>query len=156
MSDYEQRRTAMSANLHDQDFHAWTQQQAALLRAGNLTELDLEHLLEEIESMGASERSQLQSRLKVLLGHLLKWDYQPSFRTRSWTATIKEQRLSVLELLDDNPSLRAIVSERLAKAYRQGVLLAVKEINLDEAIFPESCPYTLDQVLDLDYYPSGP
>jgi hypothetical protein len=144
----------MSANLHDQDFYAWTQQQAGIIRAGNLSDLDLKHLLEEVESMGASERSQLQSRLKVLLGHLLKWQHQPAFRSRSWTATIKEQRLSVMELLDDNPSLRHVLDERIRKAYQQGVLLAVKETDMDECAFPTSCPYTREQMLDLGFYPS--
>lgn len=143
----------MSANLHDQDFHAWTQQQAGLIRSGRTGELDMEHLLEEIESMGASERSQLQSRLKVLIGHLLKWQHQPRLRSRSWTATIEEQRLSVMELLDDNPSLRNLLDERMAKAYRQGVLLAVKETNIDKRQFPETCPYTPGQLLDMEFYP---
>ena len=143
----------MSANLHDQDFYAWTQQQAGLIRAGKVAELDLEYLLEEVESMGASERSQLQSRLKVLLGHLLKWQYQPAYRSRSWTATIKEQRLSVMELIDDNPSLRPLLDERIRKAYQQGVLLAVKETDIDERKFPQSCPYTKEQILDLGFYP---
>lgn len=143
----------MIANLHDQDFYAWTQQQAGLIRAGRIADLDLEHLLEEVESMGASERSQLQSRLKILLGHLLKWQYQPTFRSRSWTATIKEQRLSVLELLDDNPSLKHVLDERIRKAYPQGVLLAVKETDIDEGDFPPSCPYALNQILDLGFYP---
>lgn len=143
----------MSVNLHDRDFYAWTQQQAGLIRAGKILELDLEHLLEEVESMGASERSQLQSRLKILLGHLLKWQYQPAFRSRSWTATIKEQRLSVMELLDDNPSLRNVLDERIRKAYPQGVLLAVKETDIDERKFPESCPYRTEEILDLGFYP---
>lgn len=143
----------MSADLHDRDFYAWTQQQAELIRAGNIADLDLEHLLEEIESMGASERSQLQSRLKILLGHLLKYQHQPAFRSRSWIATIKEQRLSVMELLEDNPSLRHALDERVGKAYRQGVLLAVKETDMDERKFPSSCPYTCEQILDLGFYP---
>lgn len=143
----------MSANLHDRDFYAWTQQQAALIRSGRVVDLDFEHLLEEIDSMGASERSQLQSRLKVLLGHLLKWQYQPTYRGRSWIATIKEQRLSVMELLEDNPSLRSILNERIARAYQQGVQLAVKETDIDERKFPSICPYALDQILDLGFYP---
>jgi hypothetical protein len=143
----------MSANLHSSDFYQWTQQQAGLIRAGRVNELDFDCLLEEIESMGASERSQLQNRLKVLLGHLLKWQYQPAFRGRSWNATIKEQRLSLMVLLDDNPSLGNILDERVGKAYCQGVLLAVKETNIDEREFPAVCPYTVNQILDVDYYP---
>jgi hypothetical protein len=97
----------------------------------------------------------LQNRLKVLLGHLLKWQYQPAYRSRSWTATIEEQRLSVMELLDDNPSLRNGLDERIAKAYPRGVLLAVKETDIDKQTFPASCPYTLEQTLDLGFYPGG-
>ena len=143
----------MSANLHDKDFHAWAIQQANLLKAGKLNEIDLDNLIEEIESMGASERNQLQNRLKVLIGHLLKWQFQPSFRTRSWNATIKEQRLSVIGLVEDNPSLKSILAERIAKAYPQGVYLAVKETNLDEKVFPSICPYSMEQLFDMGFFP---
>ncbi len=143
----------MSANLHDKDFHAWAIQQANLLKAGKLHEIDLDNLIEEIESMGASERNQLQNRLKVLIGHLLKWQFQPSFRTRSWNATIKEQRLSVIGLVEDNPSLKSILAERIAKAYPQGVYLAVKETNLDEKTFPLACPYSMEQLFDMGFFP---
>lgn len=143
----------MSANLHDEDFYGWTEQQAGLIRQGRAADLDLEHLLEEIESMGASERNQLQSRLKVLLCHLLKWQYQPAYRSRSWNATIEEQRLSLLGLIEDNPSLKPILPERLLKAYPQGVLLAVKETNLDRRTFPADCPYSLAQLFDMAFYP---
>ena len=143
----------MSANLHDKDFHAWTLQQADLLKAGKLHEIDLDNLIEEIESMGASERNQLQNRLKVLIGHLLKRQFQPTYRTRSWNATIEEQRLTVLALIEDNPSLKSILNERIAKAYPQGVLLAVKETNLDKKAFPSSCPYSIEQLFDVEFLP---
>jgi hypothetical protein len=145
----------MSVPLHDSDFYAWTQQQAALLKQGRLDQIDLEHLIEEVESMGASERNQLQSRLKILLGHLLKWQFQPRFRSRSWNATIEEQRLSVIGLLEDNPSLKNMLEERLLKAYPQGVLLAVKETNMDKRSFPSVCPYSLEQILDTAFYPDA-
>jgi hypothetical protein len=138
---------------YEQDFYAWTRHQAELLRAGRWQSLDLEHLVEEIESMGASERRQLVSRLKVLLAHLLKWQYQPRLQSRSWSATIKEQRLSLQDLLDDNPSLRADLDALIAKAYRLARLLAVKETNLEEATFPVQCPYSQEQIDDLDFYP---
>jgi len=105
--------------------------------------------------MGASERNQLRNRLKVLVGHLLKWQFQASQRSRSWEATIKEQRLSVIGLLEDNPSLKTILAERLEKAYPQGVQLAVKETNLDEKTFPKNCPYTLEEILDTSFFPSN-
>lgn len=141
------------STLYEQDFYAWTQRQARLLREGKLAEVDLDHLIEEIESMGASERNQLQSRLKVLLAHLLKWQYQSHLRSRSWSATIKEQRLSLIDLLEENPSLNPLVGKRIAKAYPLAVLLAVKETDLEETTFPAECPYSREQILDKDYYP---
>ncbi len=140
-------------SLYERDFYAWTQRQAQLLREGKLAEVDIDHLIEEVESMGASERNQLQSRLKVLLAHLLKWQYQSHLRSRSWSATIKEQRLSLLDLLEENPSLNALVEQRITKAYRLAVLLAVKETNLEETTFPLECPYSQEQLLNQDYYP---
>jgi hypothetical protein len=143
----------MSANLYETDFHAWTQQQAQLLKTGKLADIDLDHLIEELESMGAGERNQLQNRLKILLAHLLKWEYQPEYRSRSWAATLKEQRLSLLDLLEDNPSLKNILEARLKKAYPLAVLPAVRETNLDESTFPETCPYTLEEIFRLDFHP---
>lgn len=145
----------MSANLYNNDFHGWTRQQAELLKSGRLSELDVEHLIEEIESMGASERNQLQNRLRILLAHLLKWQYQSDFRGRSWSATIEEQRLSLKDLLEENPSLKPHVGERLRKAYALAVLLAVRETNLDKSTFPKECPYTPDQIFDFNYLPEN-
>jgi len=143
----------MSVSLYNQDFHAWTQKQAHLLKSGQLADIDMENIIEEIEGMGASERSQLQSRLKILIGHLLKWQYQPAFRSRSWKLTIEEQRLSVVEMMEDSPSLKGVLAERLLKAYVHGVLLAAKETYIDKKVFPETCPYTIEQILDATYYP---
>jgi len=139
---------------YEQDFHRWTQEQASLLRAGRYAALDIDHLVEELESMGARERRELTSRLKVLLAHLLEWQHQPERRSPSWRATIKEQRLSIGDLLDDNPSLRPMLVEQITKAYRLGRLLAVKETNLEESQFPVNCPYSLSQVTDPRFYPS--
>lgn len=90
-------------SLYEQDFYAWLQQQAALLQAGRLTELDINHLIEEIDSMGISERRELYSRMKVLLQHLLKWEYQPELRSNSWANTLDEQRSSLELLLRHSP-----------------------------------------------------
>jgi hypothetical protein len=139
--------------LYEKDFHAWASQSAELIRAGHLEQLDLEHLAEELEDMSASRQQQLESRLKVLLGHLLKWQYQPVLRGRSWQATIKEQRFSIARLLQRNPSLKSKWDETLFDAYRLGILLAVRETNLDEATFPRDCPYTQQQILSDDYWP---
>lgn len=144
----------MTISRYEEDFFAWSQEQADLLRAGHYGDIDVDHLVEELESMGARERRELTSRFKVLLAHLLKWQFQPHLRSRSWQATIKEQRLSIQDLLDDNPSLRGDLDQQTAKAYRLGRLLAVKETNLDESTFPEFCPYSRDEIDDERFYPA--
>lgn len=145
----------MNANLHDTDFYAWTQQQTRLLKSGKLSEIDIEHLIEEIESMGASERRELINRLGVLLAHLLKWQYQPSYRGRSWQLTIKEQRRQLARLLKDNPSFQAKLMDFIPEAYEDALILAAKETGLDENYFPGQCAYALKDVLDFEFIPGG-
>jgi Domain of unknown function DUF29 len=84
-----------TTTLYDQDFYAWTQRQMQLLKAGCWNELDIENLIEELDSLGKQERQELRNRLEVLLGHLLKWRYQPELRCKSWRATIREQRRQI-------------------------------------------------------------
>jgi len=91
-------------DTHETDFYAWANEQARLLRAGRLAEADLEHIAEEIESMGKTEKRELTSRLRVLLAHLLKWAFQPAGRSMSWRLTIQEERREVVEVLADNPT----------------------------------------------------
>ncbi len=144
----------MSANLHDDDFHASTEQQAQLLRAGQLHEADLPHLIEEIEMMGASERRELVNRLAVLLAHLLKWQHQPNLRGRRRQLTIKEQRRQLERHLRDNPSLAARLVEFVPDAYADAVLIAERETGLDEGVFPADCPYAEAEILSPDYLPN--
>ena len=107
----------MSANLYEQDFYAWANQQAGLLRAGKLSQADIEHIAEEIESMGKTEKRELISRLAVLLAHMLKWRFQPERRTKSWRLTIEEQRRQVIRHMRDNPSLKSRLFEAIEEAY---------------------------------------
>lgn len=138
---------------YDKDFYAWTIEQAALLRAGRLNEIDLENMAEEIESLGRSTRSELVNRLAVLIAHLLKWQVQPDFQSRSWQLTIEEQRHQVRTILEDNPSLRAKLAESFDQACQRAILRARRETGLDRQAFPSSSPWTLDQVLDRAFYP---
>jgi hypothetical protein len=139
--------------LHDLDFYAWTQQQINLLKSGNLMDVDLKNLIAEIEHMGASERREVINRLAVLLAHLLKWHYQPSFRGRNWQLTIKEQRRQLQRLLKDNPSLHARLEEFIADAYIDAVLLSARETGLEESAFPAQYPYSQDDLLNPEFYP---
>ncbi len=141
--------------LHEQDFYAWTQQQLALLKTKQLEQLDIAALIEELESMGASEKRELISRFEVLLMHLLKWQYQPSFQGRSWLLTIEEQRLKLQDHLQDNPSLNSAenMQKTLTKAYRRALVRAEKETGLSRNVFPQNCLYTLEQILDIHFFP---
>ena len=138
---------------YDQDLHAWAMSNAALLRQGRSSEADLENIAEELEAMGRSERRQLESRLEILLAHLLKWSHQPVRCGKSWQYTIEEQRRKVQRVLRDNPSLQARFTDTLADAYQDAVLLAARETGLDKQSFPTNCPYTDQQILALDYWP---
>src|SRR5471032_3643024 len=91
---------------YEEDVVAWASEQAALLRAGKLSSIDIEHIAEEIEDVGKSEQRELASRMAVLLAHLLKWQFQPSRRSKSWKFTIRTQRKEVAYVLDEAPSLR--------------------------------------------------
>lgn len=138
---------------YDADFHAWTHEQAALLRTGRLSEIDVEHIAEEIETLGRGERRELVTRLSVLLLHLLKWAYQPERRGKSWELTIKEQRRQLARHLRDNPSLGAWSDQAMADAYGDAVLRAELEMNVARDMLPGECPYLFEQALDEAFWP---
>ena len=143
----------IKASLYDTDYYAWSLEQAALLRAGAVQQIDLENIAEEIESMGKSEKKELASRLRVLMLHLLKWQFQPGGRGASWETTIKGQRLDIEEHLNDNPSLRPTLEEGIASAYRRTLIDAVGETRLPARIFPPACPYSVAQMMDDGFWP---
>lgn len=140
-----QRGRIMS--LYDQDFYLWTQEQASLLRSGALSQLDVENLIEEVESMGRSEKRELMNRLAVLIAHLLKWEYESEQRSRSWENTIKIQRIDIQELLTDSPGLKNTMDDTVRVAYKKAKVLASNETGFPETIFPEECPYSIDQIM---------
>ncbi|WP_143171168.1 DUF29 domain-containing protein [[Phormidium ambiguum] IAM M-71] len=140
-------------DLYETDFYAWTQRQVELLRKRDLNNLDIENLIEEIDSLGKQEKRELVNRLGILLGHLLKWEYQPSRRSRSWVATIREQRYRLLKLLEENPSLTPYLPEAMTQAYQSGLALAVKETDMPFKTFPSGNSYTWEQIENPDFFP---
>ncbi|MBW4580240.1 MAG: DUF29 domain-containing protein [Tildeniella nuda ZEHNDER 1965/U140] len=140
-------------STYDTDFYAWTQTQAQHLKAGKWEQLDIENLVEEIESLGKREKQELRNRFRVLLGHLLKWQHQPNQRSHSWQATIREQRRRIVQHLEENPSLQPYLPEAFQRGYEDGVDLAIEETNLPDETFPANCPYTLEQVLNAEFLP---
>jgi hypothetical protein len=141
----------MNSTTHEQDFYAWTQEQSQLLKTGQLHQIDWQNIAEEIEDMGRSEKRQLESRLELLIMHLLKWQFQPNLRSRSWQLTIKEQRLRLEKLLQKNPSLQPNLTEAIEDVYPLATLSAERETGL--SLFPEICPYTLSEILSLEFLP---
>lgn len=143
----------LNQDLYEADFHAWAEEQVRLLRGGQLDDADLVHIAEEIETLGASERRELESRLKILLMHLLKWGYQPDGRSSGWIGTIDEQRDQIDSLLRQSPSLRRLVPEYLDYAYPKARRSASHETGLAQEDFPQQCPFTVPQVLDPEFWP---
>jgi hypothetical protein len=141
---------------HDSDFHAWALHNARLLREGAFNQLDAEQIAEELEAMGASERRELLNRLQILILHLLKFQYQPERRGKSWLLTINHQRTAIERLLEQSPSLRPLLdADTLAKVYGKAVRDTVIETDLDRLLFPLDCPYRLDQILDEHWFPAA-
>lgn len=148
------------ATAFDQDFYAWTQEQAAALRRAaadrvNLP-IDWENLAEEVECMGRGERHEIEHRLTVLLTHLLKWFCCPDLRdccARPWRLTIREQRRMIVKRLSDSPSLRPFAVTAFAEAYRNARGDAADEAEADIRSFPPDLPFSLDEALDPAYPP---
>jgi hypothetical protein len=141
-------KTQQSYSLYEQDFHQWTQQMATALRNGHFDQIDIENIAEEIESLGRSDKRELKSRLTVLLMHLLKWHYQPEKRSNSWQATIIEQRIRILDLLSESPSLVSYLKGEVDRCYNNAKALAAAETGLAPTTFPQDCPYLLTEALE--------
>ena len=103
--------------------------------------------------MGASERRELINRVAQLIFHLLKWQYQPQFRSRSWSASVDEQRLKLAQLFDENPGLKGRASDFIPKGYKQSLALMRKETPLERKDLPPQCPYSIEELVDEEYYP---
>ena len=145
----------ISAVEYDKDFYSWLMENARLIREGKFSELDTEHIAEELESMGKSEQRELISRLSILLAHLLKWTFQSVRRTRNWKNTIATQRIDILDLLEDSPSLKYEIEKKIAKAYVKSRYMAENETGIDKNDFPADCPFSVEQILQRDFYPES-
>ena len=139
---------------YEEDFVLWLEHQTELLRQGRLNELDLENLAEEVESIGRSDKREAYNRLTVLVAHLLKFQFQPNKRSRSWRSTIREQRRQLRLVFDDSPSLlKTYAPNVFADIYGDARLDASDETKLPLHTFPEISPYTLTETLDEDFLP---
>ena len=142
------------AALYDTDLYAWANINAELLRQGKYQQMDVGHLIEEIEDMGKSERRSITSHFKNLLMHLLKWQYQPVLRNNSWLLTINNSRDHVADLIQENPSLATLPETSLETIYAKARRDAALETGLSLEAFPVKCPYVVDQAMTADWLPS--
>jgi hypothetical protein len=138
---------------YEKDFYSWLCKNVELLRQGRLSEIDVENIAEELDDMGKSQKRELGSRLEVLIAHLLKWQFQPGHRSTSWKGTIVEQRNKIKKLLKESPSLKRYVNEKVTEAYEDAAEYASIETGIPESDFPQTCPYSSEQILDKTFYP---
>lgn len=146
-----QSMTTGITSLYEQDFYLWLQTNINLLKEGKFAEIDLENLLEELESMGKSDKNALKSNLRVLLMHLLKYKYQPEKRTNSWVYTIREHRQRIRDTFKTSPSLYRFFEEIFNESYQDARELAADETGLSIQIFPPESPFTEEEVLNPDF-----
>ncbi|CAA9569976.1 hypothetical protein AVDCRST_MAG81-1475 [uncultured Synechococcales cyanobacterium] len=141
------------STLYETDFVEWVNQTAQLLREHRFDAVDLENLVEEVEDLSRRERDALYSNLKVILIHLLKWQFQSERHTSSWRASIVEHRQRLQRQLKNAPSLKPYLEETFLECYEDARSLAVAETGLDLAVFPQECPYTVRETLAQDFWP---
>lgn len=141
---------------YEKDIVAWANEQASFIRAGRFDLLDLENIAEEIEDVGKSEQRELENRMAVLLAHLLKWQFQPTHRGASWQKTIKVQRTQVNRRIQKTPSFKHTLQddEWWDDTWGDAITQASKETGIDVLKFPEICPWTPEQILDLEFFPN--
>ena len=143
--------TNIQKPLYEQDYYQWLTQTAKLLKEKKFTQLDLENLIEEIESLGKSEKRAIESNLIVVILHLLKWRYQPQKHSNSWKSSIREHRRRIQRLLTDSPSLKNYLAEIFATCYLAAKKQASDETGLSVVAFPEECPFSLTESLNEDF-----
>ncbi len=140
--------------LYEKDFYGWLEHTIDLLKQGRLSELNTEILIDELESMAKRDRRELLSRLVILLAYLLKWQYQSTHRCNSWRGSIVEQRYQIQKQLEDSPSLNNQLETLMRKAYHDAVKLAQAETGIAASQFSKQCEYTLEQILQDEFYPN--
>ena len=140
---------------YETDIIAWANQQAQLLRSGRWSEIDVTHIVEEIEDVGKSEQRELESRMVVLITHFLKWQYQPQRQGKSWLLTIKEQRNAVHRRLKKTPSLKASLNDEewWNDVWLDARVVTEKETLIDFDKFPQQCPWTIEHILAFEWMP---
>ncbi|AFZ31657.1 protein of unknown function DUF29 [Gloeocapsa sp. PCC 7428] len=142
-----------TSKLYDTDYGLWLASQIDSLKSHQWDNLDIDNLIEELEGLNRSNKRELESYLVVILTHLLKWEYQPNSRSGSWNGSIFNGRKRIARLLKEQPSLKTYIPEILQAAYVDGVEIARRETGLPSDTFPTECPYSISQILNLEFLP---
>ena len=143
-----QERKSWPPSAKEADLYAWALRQSELLRAGRLTEIDAVAIAQEIDDVGEEQYDKLESALRVVLLHLLKWDHQPDRRSRSWSGSIREHRRRALRQLRKNPGLKSRLDEALDEAYEDARDGASVETDLPLSLFPAARPYDYAEIME--------
>lgn len=139
------------SGLYDEDFFEWTRRNAQLLRAGQVRASDIRHIAEEIEDLGKQDLKELHRRSRALLAHLLLWQLRPG--KRSSLLAITNERIELHGLFKQSPSLNGKLASELPDTFAKAVRLAMAKTALHRERFPAECPFTVEQILDLDFLP---
>lgn len=142
----------MNHSTYQDDFYSWINHNIVLLKQKQWADIDVDILIDELESMAKRE---LISHFIVLIAHLLKWHYQPQMRSGSWRGSICEQRIRIQDQLEESPSLKNYLEMSIDKAYPAALKIAHQETGLPTSAFPTHCPYSVNELLDEDFYPSN-
>ena len=142
------REGANRSAAKDADLYSWAIRQAELLRAGRLSEIDAAAIAEEIDDVGEEQYDKLESALRALMLHLLKWDHQPNMRSRSWTLSILEHRRRAQRQLRRSPGLKSQLDDALDAAYEDARVEAASETGLPLSAFPPKRPFEYAQIME--------
>lgn len=148
-------KLSKTTNLYENDYLQWIENTVDRLKNRDFENIDLENLIEEIETLGRSEKRELESRLTILLMHLLKYKYQSSKRSNSWRFTIREQRLRILKSFKDSPSLKNYFQNIFSEIYSDARALAADETGLNIDTFSKNSPFNIEFVLNYDWLPEA-
>jgi hypothetical protein len=153
----------MSVSLYEKDFNLWLELTIKQLESHEFAGLDTANLIEELKDLGKAEKNALESNLMILLAHLLKLKIQndaPETMKNSWYNSVIEHRKRIKKQLSKMPSLKSYLPKILADSYADGKDIAIKEGKLasfgvpipDESEYPDLCPFTIEQILDDEFY----
>ena len=148
MTGKQQARAGRQPARYDRDLYSWAREQAALLRAGRISEADALNIAEEIDDVGHEQYDKLESALRIILLHLLKWDHQPKRRSRNWWLSISVQRRHVFRVLQKNPGLKSVRDEAVTEAYESARIEAAAQTSMEEDVFPLECPYSWKEIME--------